>query len=314
MAEYKKLVGIPPEEISKISELFEKLKTGLDTLYNTVKVNIELAKAQAGDANLQMLALLKVLDEIILEIEKLKRGTFSNILAHPYAHGIKANYDRDTDTMTLSATSALEQVKEAFDDEGDKLAPDKFNKYGGLVIVGAVPGLVEFFSVLDSVGKFFSEQELIDLKEQIEERWEEKEKKVVKLPTGIDFFGTSIAEQFPAYVALLNKVQSYPEAVKSGIISASENLNDLIDFADDKLSEAEDIIGGIKDFLDKFKSEISEAGVYYKTFKSKKADDIKEELLEGMPDSWSTSKYSLVFGIFGKSEPIELVFKILSLD
>ena len=313
MSEYKKLIVSPPEAISELSKLFETLKAGIDTIYNTAKVQIELAKLTASPANLALLALSASLDEIIIEIEKLKGGTFSGIMAHPNAHGITADYDRNTDTMTLSAVSALEQVQDALDDEGDDLAPDKFNDYSSLIIVGAVPGLEEFFDILESVGKFFNERELLDLKEQLKERWEEEEV-VVKLPKGINFFGKSIAQTFPAYASILNKAQSFVEDVKSGIISVSGNYDDLIEFADKKLAEAEKIATEMKDFLDQFKFEISEAGVYYKTFSSQKVDDIKEELIKGMPDSWSNSKYSLVFGVFDRFGAMEIVFDILSLD
>lgn len=314
MSEYKRLVIGPPSEISKISDLFKALKAGIDVILNVSKTSVEFAKLQASGANLALMALVASLDAIILEIEKLKGGTFSGIISTPYSYRVKAGYDRNTDTMTLTAISALEQVQEAFDDEGDLLAPDKFSNYGGIIIVGATPDITKFYEILKSVGKFFSQQELTDLADQIKERFEEEEKPTIKLSTGLDFFGTSMAQLFPAYVALLNKVQSFVEGVKSGIISASKSLDDMIEFIEKKLAEAEEIAQDINDFMDQFIFELSEAGIYYKTFSGQKADDIKDELTKGTPASWKTSKYTLLFGLFGGAGSVELIFELLSLE
>lgn len=313
MAEYKKLVISSSEAVSKISNLFGNLKSGIDMILEASRVSVEFAKIQASSANLALMALSAGLDEIIAEIEKLKGGTFSGIIAHPYKHGIISDYERNTGTMTLTARSALTQIQWAFDDEGDPLAPGKFNDYSGLVIVGSVPGIEQFIEILGAVGGFFSQRELMDLAAQILERWEQKEEPV-KLSSGVDFFGVTMADFFPAYVNLLNKVQSFVEGIKSGIISASGTLDDLVAFIVRKLAEGEEIAQAIKDFLDKFVFEISEAGVYYKTFSPQKADSIKEELLQGMPKSWDTAKYSLVFGVFGGAGVVEYVFDLLTLD
>ena len=347
MAEYKKLIIPKPEAISKISELFENLKTGIDLISNMAKTSVEYAKLQASAANLALLALQTALEEIIIEIEKLKGGTLSGITAHPYAYGIKAVYERTTieeikraisgvedptvdissidfdmeaviakhtrtpGTMTLTAMSALEQVQDAMDDEADDLAPDKFNDYWGLVIVGSVPGIKDFYKILESVGKFFSQQDLIDLAEQLKDRWEGDDEEV-KLPEGLAFYGTSMAEIFPAYIKLLNKVQSFVEGIKSGIISTRGSLDDIMEFIEKKLAEAEDIAEDMKDFLDKFIIELSEAGLYYKVFEGQKADDIKDELTNGTLESWNTSKYSLVLGIFGGSGSMEVVLNFVA--
>lgn len=310
MSEYKKLAVSPPEAVSKISELFEQLKSGIDVISNTAKTSVELAKLQASSANIALMALSASLDQIIDEIEKLKGGKLSGIIATPYAPGIKAGYDRHTDTMTLTAVSALEQIQEAFDDEADPLAPDKVNKYGGLTIVGSAPGVEEFFKILESIGKFFSLQELIDLAEQIKERWEEKEV-VVKLPKGLAFIGIA---PFPKYAALLSEVQSFIEGIKSGIVSVRGSMDDTIEFIEKKLAEAEKIANKMVEFLDEFVFEISEAGVYYKTFKDQKADEIKEELTKGAPASWKKSKYSAVLGIYGGPSTAGLIFDLLALD
>lgn len=319
MSQYQEFKVSFPEEISKIAELFEGMKNALDVLLNFAKAKVAAAKLQASGADLQLMAMKTVLDEIINELEKLKGGTFSGITAHPYAYRIRAGYDRVTDTMTLTPLSALQQVKEAFDDEGDPLAPDKVNNYGGFVIVGSAPGISEFAKLVLSIGKFFSKQELIDLAEQIEERWEEKKsgvKAVVKMSKGIDFEGYSQAELFPEYVDLINEIQAYPEGIRSGIISASDSLDDAMAFLDKKLAKGESIVRKIKNFLDKFTFEISDALVHYKTFKREEntADTIKAELLRGMPDVWKTSRYSIVLGVFAGSESIELIFEIMSLD
>ncbi len=311
MTAYKKLAISPSEMLTKISGLFQDLKTGIDTISNATKASVEFAKLQASSANLALLALNESLSQIITEIEKMKGGVLSGIIAHPNSYGIKAGYDRGTDTMTLTAISALEQIKEAFDDKADPLAPDKFNDYGGLVIVGSAPGVEEFFKILEVVGKFFSQQELIDLSEQIKERWEKKEDDEVKLSKGLAFVGTSMDGVFPAYTKLLNKVQYFVEGIKSEVISSIGSLDDMVEFIEKKLEDAEEIAQDLKDFLDKFIFDLSEAGVYYKTFQDQKADDIKDELTEGTLESWKTAKYSFVFGIFGGSGAIELVLNFV---
>ncbi len=319
MSEYKKLAVNSPETISKIGELFTTLQSGIDIIFNAWKGTVELAKLQASGANLALQGLKTSLEGILDEIEKLKGGTMSGILAHPNAYRIRADYDRETDTMTLTPISALQQVQEAFDDDGDPLAPDKVNNYGGLVIVGAVPGIDEFIKTMKAVGGFFSLQELKDLAEQIKERWTEKQSGIkvkTKLSSGLDFFGISQEMFFPHYIALLDRIQAYVESIKSGIISASGSLDDITDFIDKKLAESEEIAEDIKDFLDQFKFELSETGVYYKSFdiNDYTADKIKEELTKGTPESWKTMKYSFVLGIFGGSGTIEVVFELLSVD
>ncbi|MCK5016292.1 MAG: hypothetical protein KAS32_04395, partial [Candidatus Peribacteraceae bacterium] len=236
----------------------------------------------------------------------LQGGALTGIVAHPYSYRIVADYDRATDTMTLTPVSALQQVKEAFDDEGDSLAPDKLNDYGGFVVVGSAPGIEEFIDILELVGKFFSEQELIDLAEQIKGRWEKKEVET-KLSKGLDFFGILMAQLFPAYADLLNKAHTFVSSINSGIISASSSLNDMTKFLEKKLSEGEEIAEDIKEFMDQFIFELSETGIYYKTFSEQKADEIKEELNKGMPSSWKTSKYSLVLSFLGGSGTVELI-------
>lgn len=319
MSEYQDLSLSPPEHISKVTGMFESLKGMVDVIFNVLKANALIAKATASGENLALLALKKTLDEIIEELEKLKGGTFSGILAHPYAYGIKAGYDRITDTMTLKPESALIQVREAFDDGGDPLAPDKVNNYGGFIVVGSAVGVESFMKIYDSFGKFFSMQDLLDLEEQIDERWEEKKEKkkpAVKLPSGIDFFGISQEEMFPAYTELLNGIQAFVEGIKSQVISSRGSIDDSIKFFDKKLKEAEAIVKKIKDFLDAFSIDLSGQNIRYKVFKieDNTAETIKAELLQGMPADWKVSDYSLVLGIFAGSETIELIFELLSLD
>ncbi|MCK5611274.1 hypothetical protein KAR91_55910 [Candidatus Pacearchaeota archaeon] len=314
MSQYKELSVSPPDFVSGIGDMVGVLKTGLDALINLSKASVAAAKLQASGANAGLMAIGAVLDQIINEIEKLKGGSFNGIVAHPYAHGIRAKYDRLTDTMTLSPQSALEQVQEAFDDKGDLLAPDKVNNFWGIAFVGSAPGIADFAPILDAMGKFFSLQELKDLKKQILERWEAKEAEEVVISSGINFFGITQEELLPEYVDLLNVVQSFFEGVKSGTISASKSLDDMTDYLDKKLIELGTIVEKVSDFIDKFSFEVKEAGVHYKIFKSMKADEIKEELLKGMPKSWATSDYSVVLGLFAGSESVELIFELLQLD
>lgn len=319
MSEYQNLSITPPESVEKIAAMVDDLKTGLSTLIISAKASMAIAKLNASGVNLGLKALELGLDAIITEIEKLKGGKFSGIVAHPYAHGIISKYDRITDTMTLSPNSALQQIKEAFDDEGDTSAPDKVNNYGGIVVVGSAPGVEGFGQILDAIGGFFSLQELLGLKAKILERWEEKKAGTVapvELSSGLDFYIIFQEEIFLEYVELFNDVQGFFEGIKSGIISSSKNLDDMMEYLDKKLVELESIVRKISMFLDKFVFEISESGVHYKIFKSDEhtVKTIKKELLEGTPDSWKTIDYSVVFGLFAGSESIELIFELLSLD
>lgn len=315
MSKYVELSIVPPETAAQISELITALTSAFDMLINSAKLTINVSKLNASGANLLLKGLEKSIEKIIEEIDELAGGSLSGIIAHPYAYRIRAGYDRITDTMTLTPSSALLQVMEAFDDEGDILAPVENTNYGGLVIVGSAIEIDNFAKILQALGKFFSQQDLIDLAKQIIERWLNSEVKE-KLSTGIDFFGTTQTELVVELGLFTNVIKSYAESIKSGIVSTSGSLDDMIDFLDKKLEEGISIAEQSKDFINKFRFEISDSGVSYKIFKRSEntPKTIKKELLNGVRDSGVRTSYSIVLGLFASTDAIDTLISILSLD
>jgi hypothetical protein len=307
-----------PSSISDLANIFGTLKTGLEAMLNFAKTQAQIAKALAGGANAQMLALEATIDSIIADIEALQTGGVAGIIAHPYAHGINGSYSRKTGFMGLTPLNALTQISEAFDDEGDTKRPTGEGAWGGLVVTISVGTIPELYGSLEDLALFFNMQKIRDLSAQIAKRWQQKQSGTpndVKLSTGIDFFGISQAELFPLYHDMLEKVKSFAVGVKSSIISASKSLDDVIAFIDAQLAELTDIVSLITNASNAFIVNLAGSGVYYRYFPkgSNTIASIKTGLLSDHPTAWGVHPYSAVFGFFGSDAGIQALGDILGL-
>ncbi|MBU2648766.1 hypothetical protein KKI24_28925 [bacterium] len=308
----------PPGTVTAIKTLFETLQSGLETMLNYAKAQAALAKVLADGPNAQLLALEATMDEILADIEALQVGGLSGIIAHPYAEGIVAKYDRVLYSMMLSPSSALIQVNQAFDDEGDLKRPTGVGNWGGIVIVGACIGFEGFYPLLNALGNFFSLEDLKALGKQLEKRWQTIDtgvKPEVKLSSGLDFFGVTQAELFPTYNAMLERIKRYALGAKQAIISASGSLDDIMAFIDSQLQELIDIVDLIDAYLASFIFNLEGSGVHYQVFPkdSNTIESIKTGLMADYPVAWGSQPYSVVFGLFGSDAGIEKLSSFMGL-
>ena len=161
----------PPQALTDISDLFTIVVDSLTVLLEFSKTQAEIAKAFGDLANMQFAAIEAALDEIITELNKLRFSGLTGIIAHPYKHGVKATYSKNTGTMLLTPKSAINQVIEAFNDEGDIRRPMGPANWGGMVVVGSCTGIEQFYDILKKIGKFFNIEDLIKLSNKIKKRF-----------------------------------------------------------------------------------------------------------------------------------------------
>lgn len=287
-------------------------------MLNFAKTQAQIAKILASGENAQLLAIEATLDSIISDINDLQTGGVAGIIAHPYAHGIKATYSRSTGFMELSPASALNQINEAFDDEGDTKRPTGTGNWGGLAVVISVGTIEELYGSLEDLALFFNMQKIRDLSAQIAKRWQQKQTgtvQEVKLSTGLDFYGISQAELFPLYHQMLERVKNFALGVKGSIISSRKSLDDVVDFIDDQLAELTAIVDQITAASDAFIVDLTGSGVYYRYFPkdSNTIASIRSGLLSDHPSAWGVHKYSAVFGFFGSDAGIQALGDILGL-
>lgn len=308
------------ELLTPIADGLNTLKNTLNTFYTALKTQTAFATAAGAMANAQLLAMAAVLQKLIDEIKKLRGGAIGITIAHPYAYGVIAKYDKYTGLMTLSASSALKQTAKSLAWADSTLQYGNTN-YDALIFTGSFPWASQFMDIIKAIGNFFNLNELLKRASVLKDKLVQLasspnvtyQKQVASQNDGVPIKAITQAELLPEYAEALGLAQAFLEAKHQETTAATRAITDLLAAMDDQVKAIGSMVDKVNIAVDKFNTSAKLAGLYYKNLKEMTLAQISEELKKGHLKSWETDEFSIVLGFYSGGAGVSLVCDILGL-